>query len=439
MFFWKHTAGQFHAQFWVTQRIILIILGLCWQAELARAQEAATRDTTCYPTDLAEIIRKARHKPEASQKKESSLMLMPIIGSNPATGFMVGLGGQLAFKMPESKLYSLLNGSIQATTKNQYIFMLKNNVYTRRERFFHTGDWRFMIYSQPTYGLGTNAPVGGILDYQFSLAGQETETDSLAQPMKFNFLRIHQTLGIRMKEGIYLGLGYLFDGYSKIKDEKLRLNPGDSLITSHYAYNVRYGFDTESYFTSALNVSLIIDTRDNMVMPHRGYYLNLGWRGAFQFIGNTNDVNILQGEWRSFHGVSKKNPAHLIGFWVMGTFTKKGEFPYLTLPATAYDQRSRSARGYAQGRFRGHQLVYSEVEYRFPISKCNKLWSGVLFLNGTTASNEFQNLELFESVKLGYGVGLRLMLDKDSRTNLVIDYGWGERSSGFYLAVSETF
>lgn len=134
-----------------------------------------------------------------------------------------------------------------------------------------------------------------------------------------------------------------------------------------------------------------------------------------------------------------KKKSCVIGFWVMGTFTQKGNFPYLTLPATAYDQRSRSARGYAQGRFRGHQLVYSEVEYRFPISKCNKLWSGVLFLNGTTASNEFQNLELFESVKVGYGVGLRLMLDKNSRTNLVIDYGWGERSSGFYLAVSETF
>jgi hypothetical protein len=31
------------------------------------------------------------------------------------------------------------------------------------------------------------------------------------------------------------------------------------------------------------------------------------------------------------------------------------------------------------------------------------------------------------------------MLDKATRTNLVLDWGFGEKSSGFYLAVSETF
>jgi hypothetical protein len=34
---------------------------------------------------------------------------------------------------------------------------------------------------------------------------------------------------------------------------------------------------------------------------------------------------------------------------------------------------------------------------------------------------------------------LRVMLDKKSRSNLSLDWGFGNRSSGFYLAVSETF
>ncbi len=431
LFLKKNLASQRYIQ--------LLLLAACTALLPVTVVAQVPADTTCRATDLAEVIRKWRKRPAPTPERASSLMLMPIIGSNPATGFMVGVGSQFAFKMPESRLYSFLSGSLQATTKNQYIVMLKNNVYTRRERFFHTGDWRFMIYSQPTYGLGTNAPEGGILDYQFSLAGEPTEIDSLAQPMKFDFVRIHQTMGIRLREGVYLGLGYHFDGYFRIRDERLRLPPGDSLITSHYAYNTVYGFNTENYFISTVHTSIIVDTRDNMLQPQRGYYLNVGWRGGFEFIGNEKNVNLFQGEWRSFHGLSRKNPAHLIGVWLLGTFTKKGDFPYLTLPATAYDQRSRAARGYTQGRFRGHQFVYSEIEYRFPISSCNRLWSGVVFINGTTASNEFQNLGLFDAVKLGYGAGLRLMLDKDSRTNLVIDYGWGERSSGFYLAVSETF
>jgi hypothetical protein len=96
--------------------------------------------------------------------------------------------------------------------------------------------------------------------------------------------------------------------------------------------------------------------------------------------------------------LSTKNPRHLIAFWLMGDFTPEGKFPYMILPATAYDQRSRSARGFTQGRFRGNNLMYGEAEYRFPISSCERggLWGGVLFLNATTASNPLQSLGLFE-------------------------------------------
>jgi hypothetical protein len=64
---------------------------------------------------------------------------------------------------------------------------------------------------------------------------------------------------------------------------------------------------------------------------------------------------------------------------------------------------------------------------------------GVLFVNGTTANNPIQTLKLFESVKPGYGFGLRVMVDKQSRTNLAIDFGMGDKSTGFYLAAAETF
>ena len=123
----------------------------------------------------------------------------------------------------------------------------------------------------------------------------------------------------------------------------------------------------------------------------------------------------------------------------MGDFAQEGTLPYMILPATAYDQRGRSARGYTQGRFRGNQLVYGEVEYRFPISQCGGVLGGVLFANATTANNPYLSLSLFESIKPSFGFGLRVKLDKYSRTNLAVDLGFGQQSMGFYLAVSETF
>jgi outer membrane protein assembly factor BamA len=410
---------------------------------VAQGEIINTSDTTCVQRDLPETIRLALNKPPKESGGAGSFLLIPIIGSNPATGFMVGVGGQYGFKMPgEDTRFSMLSGSVQFTSKNQNIFLLKNNIYTKNNNIFFTGDWRYLIYSQPTYGLGTDSPEGGVLNYQYSLGGAETSIDSLAQPLNYNFVRLYQSASFRIfkrHEGFYLGVGYGLDHYSKIVDEKLRLQPGDSVITSHYGYSQYYNFNTIKYYVSTLNLNFIWDTRDNMINPYKGCFLMLTWRGGPKFLGNKNPSSFFHAEWRSFHSVSRKNPRHLIAFWIMGDFTPEGKFPYMTLPATAYDQRSRSARGYSQGRFRGNDLVYGEAEYRFPLSSCGGLWGGVVFVNATTANNPLQSLDLFESVKPGYGLGLRLMVDKETRTNLAIDVGFGDKTSGFYLAATETF
>ena len=420
-------------------KVLPLFAAALWIQWTATAQDVPV-DTSCPQRDLPEVLRKAMHKPPKPKKEStSSIIAFPIIGSNPATGFMVGFGGQYAFKMKESNMVSMMSGSLQATTKSQYLVIFKNNIYTGKERIFFTGDWRFQVFSQATYGLGTNAPEGAILKYQFSLAGMETNFDSLAQPMQYNFLRIHQTAAFKIKPGIYLGAGIMVDGYSKIRDEKLRLAPGDTLLTSHYAYSKKYRFDTAKYYSSSLNASFVIDKRDNMIQPYKGYFLSVGWRGDLKILGSHKNANMTKVEWRSYHNVSASNPAHLLAFWLIGEFAPEGQFPYMTLPATSYDQRSRSGRGYTQGRYRGNQYTYGEAEYRFPISRCGGIWSGVAFVNATTANNPVAGLKLFESVKAGYGVGLRIALDKSTRTNLALDWGFGEKSSGFYLAVSETF
>jgi outer membrane protein assembly factor BamA len=423
---------------------VLLTLSL-FSCSVLRAQTDSTAlDSSCVQKELGDVIRVAFNKPpKASDNNPGSALLLPIIGSNPATGFMIGIGGQYGFKLTGKETrYSLISGSVQFTTKNQQLFLLKNNIYTRNNRIFLNGDWRYLIFSQPTYGLGTNSPQGGIIDQQINLGGQETSTDSLAQPLKFNFIRLYQSASFGIfpeKKGLFVGFGYGLDMYSKIVDEKLRLDPNDSLITSHYAYNTAYGFNTSKYAVSSFNLNLVSDTRDNMINPYSGHLLLIQFRGSPKFLGNSTNSGFINAEWRSFHKLSLKNPRHLIAFWGLGQFTPEGKYPYLTLPATAYDQRSRSARGYTQGRFRGNNMVYGETEYRFPLSPCGGVLGGVVFVNATTANNAERSLDLFESVRPGYGFGLRVMVDKKTRTNLAIDIGVGEKSVGFYLAASETF
>jgi hypothetical protein len=407
---------------------------------VSQETNSLNNDAVWVQKDLPQIIRTAVHKPPKNKEDNTgSLLLIPIVASNPATGFMLGVGGQYALKMPGSDRYSSFNGSTQFTSKGQKMFFLKNSIYTRDNKFYFNGDWRYMIFSQPTYGLGTDAPEGGILDYQFGLSGIETTYDSLAQPMKFNTAKFYQTVSMEVTDGLYIGFGYNFDSFSKIVDEKLKLNPGDTLLTSHFVYNSYYGFDTKSYYSSAINLNVVFDTRDNMINPYKGYYAMVSWRGGLKLLGNNQNTSFYQVEYRSFHSLSKHIPRHLIAFWAMGNFSANGEFPYLILPATGYDQRGRSGRGYTQGRFRGNNFVYGETEYRFPLSRDGGVLGGVVFVNATTADNPVKQLKLFESVKPGYGFGLRIMADKRSRTNLALDFGFGENSGGFYLSASETF
>jgi len=111
------------------QSICLLLL-LVFMSYSASAQKPDTvlTDTTCAQIDIADVLRKAFNKPpKTDTTSKGSILLVPIIGSNPATGFMLGVGGQYAFRMPGvDTRYSLLSGSVQFTTKSQKLFLLKN-------------------------------------------------------------------------------------------------------------------------------------------------------------------------------------------------------------------------------------------------------------------------------------------------------------------------
>jgi len=407
---------------------------------IGQDQVADTAKAPCYQKDMSDVIRSWLNKPpKLKVGNENSLFLVPAISSNPATGFMFGVAGQYVFKGKNpGSLYSSINGSANFTTLGQFLFQVKNNIFLKNNNVFLSGDWRIFLFSQSTYGLGTNAPEGGVLHYQYVLNGLEVSDDSLVQPMEFNHIRFHQTVNWNVKGKFYVGFGYHLDWMNKIKD--LKLDTLKPLYTSHYLYSKKYDFSTESYLISGLSLNLVYDTRDNMVNPYKGFFANVNWRLNPEFLGSEFNANMLNIEWRSFHGLSKKNPRHLIGFWLLGNFSESGRIPYLILPALGYDQRGRSGRGYTQGRFRGTSHVYAETEYRFPISRCTGLLGGVLFANVTTTSQPGSGgVKLFDYMAPGYGFGLRLMVDKNSRTNLQVDFGFGKKSAGIYFGASETF
>ena len=93
--------------------------------------------------------------------------------------------------------------------------------------------------------------------------------------------------------------------------------------------------------------------RDNQINPYKGIYANLNYRINPTFLGSSQNSSTLWLEFRTYMGLSKNKPRHLIAFWAYGDFLITGKLPYLTLPYLGEDQRARSGRGYTNGRFRG--------------------------------------------------------------------------------------
>jgi hypothetical protein len=123
--------------------------------------------------------------------------------------------------------------------------------------------------------------------------------------------------------------------------------------------------------------------------------------------------------------------------WATAWLTRAGEPPYFDLPSVGWDMYGRTARGYRAGRFRGRSWVYTELEYRTEVTR-NGLIGVVGFLNASTLS-DFETRD-FQRWQPGGGLGLRVKLDKDRRSNVAIDFAWGrEGSKGLYLSLNEAF
>lgn len=405
--------------------------------------ESWAQQQDCVEKDIKDVFRKksAEFVEPKIVIKKPSLILIPVIASSPATGFQLGVAGQGAWYNgpPEDTRISQASANVTVTAKSQVLITLKSTIMSKQDKWIWMGDWRYYFYSQSTYGLGTNSPDSASLDYGINVGGVDTESNPGEQPMDFRWIRLHETALRQIRKNLFAGIGYHLDLYEKIVDKNLDV--ANDRLTDHYIYSKQRGFDPEKYSVSGLSVNVVYDSRDNQINPYKGLYVAGSYKLNTAALGSTRDSEFAWLELRAYKSLSAKNPRHLLGFWTFANSLVGGSAPYLTLPAANYDMRNRSARAYVQGRFRGEELVYAEMEYRFPISACTGVLGGVVFVNGITTSNREPGAQVrvFDYIKAGYGFGLRIAADKLSRTNIAIDVGFGEKSMGIYFGAAEVF
>jgi hypothetical protein len=420
--------------------LLVMLLGInqnAWGQSNNANNEIANTDTV--QQDLRDFIRGS--KPPKKAPRQSMILVLPNVSSNPANGLLFGVAGSTGFYLGSKSVTRVSSIGFNAayTTKNQLVTFAKSNIYLNKDKFFLQGDLRYFIYNAPTWGLGTNSPVSSNTETALKSSGDDSFNIDDGYKLGYRYLKFHEIVNLEVGKFKYIGMGYHLDYYSKIEDYSLNLSEEHQQLTPHYLYSTQYGFETSEYGLSGLSLNGVYDSRDNMINPYHGYYFHVNYRYNPKFLGSDQNSSVLWTEFRTFVPLSKAVQRHVLAFWLFGSFQVSGHLPYLTLMALGEDQRARSGRGYIAGRFRGEDLIYGEIEYRFPISPKTKILGGVLFVNATSSSNRSQNVGLFDYVRPGGGIGLRIMLNKNFRTNINLDLALGKDSKGLYFSGTETF
>jgi hypothetical protein len=374
---------------------------------------AAPVDTT-YQKDIFDVIKAAFVKTDKRVKVDSIttkpvLSILPAVGYTLQTGLAATISGNIAFRTSPEARISTITINPAYTQKKQVIIPLQSNIYTKDNQYAFIGDLRFYKYPQSSFGLGSESDIRN------------------ENPLVYSFFRFNETVLRHIGGNFFAGLGYIFDDRWNMS-EKGQLNGG----VSDYE---RYG-PVSRAISTGVTFNALFDSRDNSINPSRGFYTLVNYRDNFTFLGSTTPWRSLIIDVRKYYRLPA-NSDNVIAFWSYNWLVLNGRPAYLDLPATGHDPGFTTGRGYIQGRFRGAQMVYLESEYRFKITG-NGLLGGVLFVNGQSFSAAPGSR--LQAIQPAFGPGLRIKLNKVSKTNIAIDYGFGrEGSKGLFINVGEVF
>ncbi len=380
-----------------------------------------------HQIDLPDVLKKwFKKQPQpridtaAQQPSHAHVSIIPAAGYTLQTGFAVILSGALAFYNgdKEGDYISTVLASFTYTQYKQYIVPLSTNLWSKNKSYNFQSDWRFLKYPSFTYGLGTRN----------SLAD--------ADRIDYSYLRLHQNIARAIGKNWYAGVGIDADFYGNVKET----SPDSTKETDFEKFNSGGG---QKAIGPTFN--LLYDSRRNSLNPNNGNYFNVAYRPKFVFLGSDNNWQSLLVEYRAYRRFPNRSSNNVLALWSYNLFTFGGKPPYLLLPSTGWDAFANTGRGYIQGRFRGSNMLYLEAEYRFGITS-NGLFGGVIFANAETFSNAAStlagnaSLSTFDPVKPAAGLGVRIRMNKFSKANLCIDYGWGTGGShGLSVNLGEVF
>ncbi|QCX00614.1 hypothetical protein FGM00_11055 [Aggregatimonas sangjinii] len=337
------------------------------------------------------------------KQKNIKLVALPIMFYTPETKFGIGGGGQLFLlnntNQYNQRLSNILFSGIY-TTAGQIMFNVTPQVYLGKGNYFIDADYLFEIYPNSFWGIGPETP-------------EESEEfyDQTTHRLKLSFLK-------RLPPDLNFGFTYNFANHQVTEVQE------DGLLDS----GTILGADRT--VISGLGAEFNLDTRTDTSSPTDGQLFEIGAHFSSKILGATHGFNKFTLDLRNYEPLGERSTL-ATQVYIENNY---GDVPFQGM---AFFGGSSSARGYFYGRFLDKNMYVVQAEYRY---RLKPRWNLAAFGLVGSVAGDASDLLKFNSVKPGFGAGVRFKILREQNTWLRLDIGSGkDGQNGIYFGVNEAF
>mgnify|MGYP001079611881 CR=1 FL=1 len=371
-------------------RVAAITLGLMivvwggWNRLHAQGSEPQDADSTAY---------------------QSSILYLPVFGSTPETGLMLGGVMVPRFKIadagPETRSSALFFSGIY--TLNQQVM-----ASFAADLIFPDEEW---ILNGQAYGTYFPDRFWGV--------GPSTTTDD---EVKILFTELNFEQAVLKKVGSHLFAGPVVR-LNSVRDITFRSLEGEKLESPELR---------GAGGSRVVGAGFIVrhDRRNSNITPTKHHFAEIALMANPGALGSNHAYVAMLADARKYINFGTDGTSVLA---LQGLVRLTEGDPAFTELSTLGGESI--SRGYYQGRYRAQNSAQVQVELRQHI---HGRFGFALFAGGGDVWNRFSDLAV-DRVKLSAGAGVRLNVNKQETTHLRADFGIGKNTTGFYLSFGEAF
>lgn len=338
---------------------------------------------------------------DSIKEKKVTFNGYPYIFYTPETQAAFGGGGIFLFytQKEDGLRPSKIGFGAHYTTNKQYKFTLNNSIYFNKNKLVIQMPLSFGYTLDKFWGQGKNTTENGTEGYFRNDFNVQLEVQ--VPPLLFFADRT----------------GFILEySNTEIVDPEENVYLNDELVT---------GFEGGNLFGAGFN--FVWDGRDNLFYPTEGHFQSIKfivYPEPSDFVFTSFEVDV------RYYKKLFKNQVLATNLYVHSV---SSDAPFYKLPALGGQNRMR---GYFQGRYRDHNYLTLQMEYR---QYFWKKFGFVAFGGFGDVGSEITDLS-FKELKYSFGGGLRYLFNKKENVNLRMDIGIGQDgSTGIYFGIEESF